>query len=240
MSDNAAGSGGLLRVLGAGVGLLLALGFASLAGWQWQRLHWKEALIARVTAQLTETPAVLPDPADWPSLDRKRDEYRPLRLQGRWLADSEQLVLASTELGRGHWLMTALVMADGRLVWVNRGFVDDAHKAAATHSAPPDLQDLPRTGLLRFPERAWLPGLDHAVRDPQRLSADADLRRDRTAPFFVDLRTTDDAPTWPRAGLTVLQFSNNHLGYAATWAALALGSLLGAALWWRRDGVAGH
>jgi surfeit locus 1 family protein len=230
----------LLRVFGAGLGLLLALGFASLAGWQWQRLQWKEALIARVTAQLTETPAVLPDPADWPLLDRRLDEYRPLRLQGRWLADSEQQVLASTELGRGHWVMTALALEDGGLVWVNRGFVDEAHRAAAAHSAPPDLQALPRTGLLRFPERAWLPGLDHAVRDPQRLSADAGLRSDRTAPFFVDLRTTEVELTWPRAGLTMLQFSNHHLGYAATWVALALGSLLGAALWWRRDGAAGH
>ena len=230
MSQAAAGRGGLLRVLGTGLGLLLVLGFASLADWQWQRLQWKEALIARVTAQLTEMPAVLPDPADWPLLDRKRDEYRPLRLQGRWLADSEQQVLASTELGRGHWVMTALVLEDGRLVWVNRGFIDDAHKAAAAHSAPPDLRALARTGLLRFPERVWLPGLDHAVRDPQRLSADASLRSDRTAPFFVDLRLAAGEPAWPRAGLKVLQFSNHHLGYAATWAALALGSLLGAAL----------
>ncbi|MFX8668477.1 SURF1 family cytochrome oxidase biogenesis protein, partial [Acinetobacter baumannii] len=48
------------------------------------------------------------------------------------------------------------------------------------------------------------------------------------APYFVD---ADDRPNdggWPKGGMTVLQFRNNHLGYALTWFGLA--AMLGAAL----------
>jgi surfeit locus 1 family protein len=42
------------------------------------------------------------------------------------------------------------------------------------------------------------------------------------APYFIDeVATRDTAARWPRPGLTVLQFPNNHLVYAITWFALA-------------------
>src|SRR5690606_36844343 len=47
---------------------------------------------------------------------------------------------------------------------------------------------------------------------------------DDVAPFFVDAEpgAAAGADSWPRAGLTITRFSNNHLGYALTWFALAL------------------
>jgi len=45
------------------------------------------------------------------------------------------------------------------------------------------------------------------------------------APYFVDAEADPRVPdAWPRAGLTVVRFSNNHLSYAITWFVLALGS----------------
>jgi surfeit locus 1 family protein len=42
------------------------------------------------------------------------------------------------------------------------------------------------------------------------------------APYFVDASSEATPPTgWPRAGLTVVHFSNNHRVYAITWFALA-------------------
>ena len=42
------------------------------------------------------------------------------------------------------------------------------------------------------------------------------------APYFIDEVATPDTSTrWPRPGLTVLQFPNNHLAYAITWFVLA-------------------
>ena len=215
--------------------VLLACGFAALAHWQWQRLQWKEALLARVARIETEAPIAPPGPAEWATLRLADAEYRPVRLSGRFDAAREQRVLASTELGRGHWVMVPLLTREGFWVWVNRGFVDEAHREPASRPAPSDAE-LQRPGLLRLSEKPWLPGLARASRDVARLSAAAGLPVDRVAPYFVDARAADDnaQQTWPRAGLTVLSFSNRHLGYALTWAGLALAALAGAAVVWRQ------
>lgn len=214
----------------------LALAFAALAHWQWQRLQWKEALLARVARIETEAPIAPPPPAEWQTLRLADVEYRPVELAGRFDAAREQQVLASTELGRGRWVMVPLLTRDGFWVWVNRGFVDEAHRDPASRPAPTDAE-LQRPGLLRLSEKPWLPGLADASRDIARLSAAAGLPADRVAPYFVDARPAAGASaqeTWPRAGLTVLQFSNRHLGYALTWAGLALAAGAGAALVWRQ------
>ncbi len=48
------------------------------------------------------------------------------------------------------------------------------------------------------------------------------------APFFVDAAASPAA--LPVGGLTVIHFRNNHLVYAITWFALALGAMLAAVL----------
>ena len=145
-------------------------------------------------------------------------------------------MLASTVLGRGHWVMTPLQTDNGWWVWVNRGFVDEAHREAATRPAPA-LAELARPGLLRLSEHPWLPGMERASRDVARLSAAAGLPAGRVAPYFVDARPADAAAgppqAWPQAGLTVLSFANRHLEYALTWAALALAACVGAVIVWR-------
>jgi surfeit locus 1 family protein len=162
------------------------------------------------------------------------DEYRPVQLAGQFDPTREQRVLASTVHGRGHWVMVPVLTPQGFWVWVNRGFVDEAHRDPATRPAPA-ATELQKPGLLRFSEKFWLPGMDRASRDIARLSATAGLPSHRVAPYFVDARPAAGSGTevWPRAGLTVLSFSNRHLGYALTWGALALGSLAGAAIIWR-------
>jgi len=219
--------------------LVCALCFASLAVWQLQRLGWKQALMARVERQLTAAAQPLPAPVSWPTLDREHDEYRRLTLSARFDAAREARVLASTELGRGQWVMVPAQLADGRWLWVNRGFVDDAHRDPASHAAPAGEQRL--TGLLRWTEpRGWLwqrndPAAGRWVsRDVAALSAAAGLPLAQVAPFFLDLAADGAADSvYPRAGLTVLRFSNNHLVYALTWAALALGSAVALVWLWR-------
>jgi surfeit locus 1 family protein len=220
------------RLFAAAACVLLAAMFCALALWQWQRLQWKEALLARVACIDRETPSPAPGPQAWAGLRRADDEYRALALQGRFDPAREQLVLASTVLGRGHWVMTPLLTDDGWWVWVNRGFVDDAHRDAAARPAPAPAE-LAKPGLLRLSERPWLPGLERASRDVVRLSAAAGLPADQVAPYFVDARQADGTAAWPRAGLTVLSFANRHLGYALTWAALALAACAAAAIVWR-------
>lgn len=63
----------------------------------------------------------------------------------------------------------------------------------------------------------------------------------QVAPYFIDAEAAPEASvniSWPRAGLTVINFPNNHRGYLITWYLLALMVLIAACLAgrdeWRR------
>lgn len=202
-------------------------GFVALGAWQVQRLAWKEALIARVDAHLRAAPEPAPGREQWSSLARNTDEYRRVRLQGRFDHDREVLVRASTALGTGYWVMTPLRTERGDWVFVNRGFVPPQMRAQVPHGDAPQ----PVVGLLRFtePRGSLLQPNDPAQgrwysRDVAAMAAAARLQGP-VAPYFVDQQALApaDRTAWPRPGLTVVQFPNNHLVYALTWFALAAG-----------------
>lgn len=205
---------------------LASLAFLALAGWQVQRLGWKQALMARVEAQANGVPQPLPTPAAWPAVGLA-DEYRRVRVQGRF--DGREVpVQATTELGGGHWLLAPLRLADGSVVLVNRGFVPPERRAPEAHERPDPTQAVELIGLLRLPEpyggplRRNVPVEDRWYsRDVAGIAARLGLAGP-VAPFFVDEVADPAQPQrWPRPGLTVLRFHNNHAVYAATWLALA-------------------
>ena len=251
MTERPGRTGGVLRIVVCLAALLAAAGFVALSAWQWQRLAWKEALIARVERQLAAAPQPLPPASAWPGMNREADEYRPVTLQG-WLEPEHEIrVLASTELGRGQWVMVPLHLAAGGRVWLNRGFVPEAlgRRPAALPAGAPQAQ-VTVTGLLRFSEAGqWLwqrndPAAGRWVgREVPALSQAAGIT---AAPFFIDVARDGEhaagvaapaagsnAVDVPQGGLTVLHFNNNHRGYALTWLALALGSVVAAVLLWR-------
>lgn len=230
----------LRLALALGLAALLTLAFASLSVWQWQRLGWKLALIERVERQLSAPAGPAPAPATWPSLTREGDEYRRITLRGQLEPQHEALVLASTELGRGHWVLVPLRTAEGWRAWVNLGFVDDAHRSPATRPAPAGETSV--QGLLRWTEPHGLPWQKNdpaagrwTSRDVAALSAAAHLPPAATAPYFVDADATAGGDVFPRGSLTVVRFSNNHAVYALTWLALALGSAAAAGFVWRAE-----
>lgn len=196
---------------------LASLGFVALGAWQVQRLGWKQDLIARVEQRLTAAPVQPPA-----SAADKGDEYRRLRLQGRF-EPGEVRVQATTALGGGHWLLAPLRLADGRVVLVNRGFLPPGQQAE-----PPADRMVELVGLLRLTETGGGPLRDNDPSAGRWYSRDvvgmaAQLRlTGPVAPFFVDEAADPARPQrWPRPGLTVVRFTNNHAVYAATWAALA-------------------
>lgn len=201
---------------------LASMGFLALATWQVQRLSWKQDLIARVEQRLQAAP-VEPPTRDAPV--GKDDEYRRVRLQGRF-EPREALVQATTDLGGGHWVIAPLRLDDGRVILVNRGFVPPDRRAPETHAAPDGPVEL--TGLLRLTETGGGPLRRNEPaegrwysRDVAGLAAQLGVA-DRAAPYFVDEAADPAQPQrWPRPGLTVVRFANNHAVYAATWLALA-------------------
>jgi len=205
-----------------------AAGFSALGVWQLQRLAWKRDLIARVDARVHAAPLAPPPRSDWATFDARANEYRRMRLEGRFLNDKATLVDALTERGPGAWVVTPLVTDDGTVL-VNRGFV------------PPDRRrDYERiagvvtvVGLLRLSEPGgrWLrPNRPREEawysRDVAAIAAARGLRD--VAPYFVDAEAGAPA-SYPVGGLTVVQFRNMHLVYAVTWFVLA--GLAGAGAW---------
>lgn len=215
------------------LGSVIFVGLLALGVWQVQRLQWKQALIARVEQRVHAAPVAAPGPAQWAAINRASNEYSQVQVAGHFDHTREALVRASTELGSGFWVMTPMQTSAGFWVLVNRGFVSAALRAQASRPDSGDLQVI--SGLLRLsePGGSWLQSNDAASgrwysRDVQAIAASValDAQSDargttRVAPYFIDAGASQDGAAWPRGGLTVLNFNNNHAVYALTWFVLA-------------------
>ncbi|MBI3730443.1 MAG: SURF1 family protein [Burkholderiales bacterium] len=218
-------------------------GFISLGAWQIIRLQWKLDLIERVEQRVHAAPVPLADFSLWPQVNPSTDEYRHVQLSGVFLYEKTVLVLASTELGGGFWVMTPFAVADQATILVNRGFIPEKMAAPYQSSkikeraSSSDASTIKITGLLRMTEpgggflrknnpagNRWYSRDVHAIA--------AATGSTRPAPFFIDmdaspandkLSTTqnDGSANQPIAGLTVIHFHNNHLIYAVVWFLLA-------------------
>jgi surfeit locus 1 family protein len=224
-----------LVVLGV-IAVLGAFLFGALGVWQLQRLGWKNDLVAAIEARTTAAPV---DPSKvWDSFAPEQDEYRRVVVSGRFDHAAETMVQAVTAYGGGFWVVTPLVLPDGRSVLVNRGFVPPEQRDPGTR--PGSEGDVTVTGLLRQsePGGGFLRSNDPVgerwfSRDVAAIAADKGVSN--PAPFFIDA-DAGPAGRYPIGGLTVLSFSNNHLVYALTWFSLALMLVggFGYLLWDRR------
>jgi surfeit locus 1 family protein len=211
-------------------GLFALAGFVALGMWQVNRLNWKTELIARIDERVKAAPVAVPGPAEWAGLNETRAEYRRVTLRGRYAHEQETLVQAMTALGSGYWVLTPMRTEQGFWVLVNRGFVPPDKRDPATRPVATGADTVQVEGLLRMsePRGRVLQDNDAAAnrwysRDVAAIAAARGVGDARSvAPYFVDLAAANDAPLdWPRPGLTVLHFSNNHLMYALTWFVLA-------------------
>ncbi len=205
--------------------LLAAMLFVRLGVWQLERREWKLDLISRVDRRIHAPPVAAPAPGVWPTVGRG-DEYRRVRVAGRFEHDRETRVQAVTRAGAGYWVLTPLRSDQGFTVLVNRGFVP-ADRPAPSRAAAGFGGERVVTGLLRLSEpggaflRANAPGDDRWYsRDVAAIAAARHLTR--VAPYFIDADAGPVPDGYPLGGLTVVRFPNNHLQYALTWFALAL------------------
>ena len=217
----------LALLLLAGV---LFVGLLALGGWQVQRLQWKLALVERIEQRVHAAPVAAPGPAEWSAITRESNEYSRVQITGRFDHSRATLVRASTELGRGVWVLTPLQTSAGFWVLVNRGFVPETDGAQLARLGSAEPQAI--SGLLRLSEPAgsFLQHNDAAAgrwysRDVPAMAAsvklDSTSAAASVAPYFIDAAASPDAQAWPRGGLTVLSFNNHHLVYAITWFVLA-------------------
>lgn len=232
--------------LAMGVILALALfsGFILLGNWQVRRLHWKLGLIHDVAMRVHAPPVAAPGPSQWPQVAAGQQQYLHVRLQGEFLVGEPTLVHGSSADGYGFWVLAPLRTDRGFVVLVNRGYIPaDFPGTPKFAQVKSPIGEVTLTGLLRSSEpgggflRPNRPTVGQWYsRDVAAITSARSLPANQVAPYFVD---ADAAPVqadsaWPRAGLTVIHFPNNHLGYLITWYLLAL-MVLAAALYVGRE-----
>ena len=228
------------RIVMLAISLFAAAAFAALGVWQLERRVWKLALIEAVESRVHAMPAPPPPPSQWGGVTAAKDQYRHVAVTGHFLNARETLVQTATEMGLGYWVMTPLETVDGTIILVNRGFVPDRLAPPTARQASLVKGTVRITGLLRMSEpegrflRANQP--DQGRWYSRDVAAIAKARNlSGMAPYFIDADAASSSGEWPRGGLTIVAFPNNHLMYAATWFSLVLLCLFGFAMFWRQD-----
>ena len=230
---------GLIAVVVAALAILLSLGT-----WQLYRLQWKEALIAEILARRHVAPQALP------AVEKSHREgtdidYVPTTVSGAFDHGREQYFFATSDGDVGYHVYAPLRLADGRTVFVNRGFVPEALKDPAKRPDGQIAGVVTVTGLARAKlagKPSWVvPDNEPAKnlyfwKDLDRMAASAAIPRDRLVPFFIDADATPNPGGWPKGGVTQLDLPNNHLGYAFTWYGLAGVLVVVSAMAFRRKG----
>ncbi len=224
----------------AALALLLALGT-----WQVQRLHWKEALLADIAERQVAAPVPLSE-IEAMAAAGTDIEYRRVTATGTFLNDKERHFFATYEGMTGFYVYTPLQLADGRILFVNRGFVAYEDKEASRRpqgqlEGQQTVTGLARSKLLQKPS-FLVPDNDLAKnifywKDLDRMAETDGLPADKVLPLFVDADATPNPGGIPIGAVTQIDLPNSHLAYAFTWYGLAAALVVvGGMAFFRRRG----
>lgn len=193
--------------------ILMALGF-----WQLNRLHQKEALLAAIHAGLAgdtrPLPAAVADPAPW--------AYKRVTVTGTFDHGREMHWFAPSVRDEvGYHVLTPLIRTDGVAVLVDRGWVPEAMRDAATRPRGQLAGVVTVTGIARIPRK---PAFFVPAPRPERrewfgidLAAMSKTAGYPLAPLVVEADATPNPGGLPMGGQTRVQIPNDHLQYAVTW-----------------------
>lgn len=241
------------RTIATAVAVLAALAILlSLGTWQVQRLHWKEGLLADIAERRAAAPVAL---SQIEAIQKSGGdiEYRRVSVTGRFDHAKERHFFATFEGQTGFYVYTPMTLADGRSLFVNRGFVPYEMKDPATRAAG----EVPGEQAVTGYARARLEGKPSMIvpendpaknifywKDLDAMVATAGLDASNVVPFFVDADASLANPGgWPKGGVTQFDLPNSHLQYAVTWYGLAaalVAVVTGAWLRRRRSASLGH
>ncbi len=191
----------------SGAAILFALGT-----WQLQRLNWKTDLLAGIAARL-EQPAVAlpadPDPVD--------DEY--LRVTASGVIEPVELhVLTSGDLGPGFKVISPMVLADGRRILIDRGYIGETGKNTPRKGGPATV-----TGALVWPEETDnfvpAPNLERNIWFARDVALMADTLK--TEPVMISVTAADNTDGILPQPVSI-NISNRHMEYVLTWYSMAI------------------
>ena len=230
-----------------GILVLIALAILmSLVTWQVQRLYWKEGLLADIAARHVSAPVPLAD-IEAMAATGGDIEYRKVTATGRYINNKERHFFATWRGQTGFYVYTPLELADGRTLFVNRGFVPYENKEPEMRMQGQLTGEQTVIGLARarLPAKpSWLvPDNDVAKnifywKDLDVMASSVDLDKADVVPFFVDADSTPNPAGLPIGGVTQVDLPNDHLQYAFTWYGLAVVLVAVVAIsWFRRKGA---
>ncbi|MBB4288751.1 surfeit locus 1 family protein [Rhizobium leguminosarum] len=236
------------RRLPVATGILVLIALAiliSLGTWQVERLHWKEGLLADIAARQAASPVPLAD-IEAIAAAGGDIEYRKVTATGRYINNKERHFFATWRGQTGYYIYTPLELADGRALFVNRGFVpfDNKEPEMRMQGQLTDQQTV--TGLARSKltgKPSWVvPDNDVAKnifywKDLDVMASSVGLEKARVIPFFVDADSTPNPAGLPIGGVTQVDLPNDHLQYAFTWYGLAAVLVVVVVISWFRKGT---
>ena len=203
---------------------------AALGVWQLQRLEWKRALIAQREAAMKAAPVAPPQALS----DARTLEFHRVVADGVFRNDKEiYLNTIGPKGGAGFEVLTPLQEVDGRIVFVDRGFVPTGLRSPAKRTAGQPAGTVRVAGLLRLPpphKPNWFVPDNRADRDDwywvdlTAMGAADSLAN--VAPFYIDADATPNPGGWPKGGVTLPELPNHHLQYAITWFSLAAAAIV--------------
>ncbi len=121
--------------------------FQALAEWQWRRLDQRHEYNQAIQAQISKDPIAISELIQIdtdPLLLTEQSTWRTVELTGTWDTQAQVLVRKqSLESNSGLWVITPLLLTDGTIVMVNRGWTPSANSATES----PVLAALP-TGVI--------------------------------------------------------------------------------------------
>nr|WP_310214694.1 SURF1 family protein [Neorhizobium sp. 2083] len=202
----------------------------SLGTWQVERLHWKEGLLADIAERRAAAPVQLSD------IEAVRKtggdiEYRRVSVAGTFDHSRERHFFATFGGQTGFYVYTPMTLADGRILFVNRGFVPYEMKDPKTRTGGELAGQQTVTGYARVrlgkKPSSIVPDNDLAKnifywKDLDAMASTTGIDASRVVQFFVDADASAANPGgWPKGGVTQFDLPNSHLQYAVTWYGLA-------------------
>jgi surfeit locus 1 family protein len=231
-------------VVAAVLVLMVAATCVRLGFWQLERLQERRARNAAVRAAQAERPVAL-DAATFAaaSANPRAFEWRPVEAAGTFHHAGDLLLRSRGREGRpGVHLVSPLVLADGRVVMVNRGWLPAPDAATADADAFRTSGPVRIAGVLRPIEASadrGLPAAGRADGDSSWRRIDLAVARDRSPgavlPLYLQrLPSPADSPDPPLAEPLPELSQGNHLSYAVQWFSFAAIAVVGLVILVRR------
>lgn len=200
------------------VALCVLLG---LSVWQFKRLAWKEALIARMEEQMAAAPLLPKSKAELLALP----EFHRVKLTGTFRYGGTLLHQARYYKGNlGFHLITPFTLASGETILINRGWVPKDFRTNPKAEPENPQGQVTLIGITRkseLPSYFFLP-----QNDPAKdfwLWQDVEGWAAKAGALPVLVQETHEAPDtiFPITLEAHFEVMNDHLQYAITWAILA-------------------